>query len=418
MSKTDTYYALRFRSSDDLHKKGDIQYGNDDTLYVGQTEECGLKISAHPDYADTCYAVIVKNKDNSGWRMIRQEPKADITVNGVPLGLVCDLSNGDLLKWDQTIVQFTIEDGTSPSAQYVQHKTPWGIWAILGVMLLMIVCVILFLYENNKKPTSVFKHELASICKIEADTLLVLSSQLDTLDVLRADHTSVGTGFITDGGYFVTARHCVEFWLAQENELRPKLRDIKSPIVRRAIDAEMDSTIHLVAILKVTSYDGQHTWKFSSNDFTMDKSRDDIYECGDFENPYLWRSVVSMFEKQDAELGDVAVMKWPYEKGTIHLESPEHIQEAGTILYGFGYPQNENRQTAVFSSNDGKLYQTPESTMSCFLCEKGFDPGFSGGPIFTKESGKSVVGIVSRSDGKHTLIVPVAQINYLIRQIK
>ena len=415
---TDNYYALRFRSEDTLHRKGDVQFGDDKALYIGQTDECGLRLENHPEYADCCYAVVTKNMEGQGWCLIRQEKEAEITVNGIPLAWVKILKDGDLLKFDKTVIQFTEEHGAQPSMSYVRNRTPWGVWTLMAAIVLVLAGVVAFLFYNNQKPATIYKHEIGSICKVEAGTLLVLSSQNDTLEIISADKPLVGTGFVTENGYFVTARHCVEFWLAMENELRPDIREIQSPIVLWAIEAEADTTIRLVSLLTITSHDGRQTWHFSSDDFTMDKSHDDVYECGDFESSYLWRSVVSMFEKRDAEQGDVAVMKWPYGKGTVKLEKPDRLQAMGNLLCGFGYPQNENRQESVFTSNEGTVYQDQVDPDDCFICEKGFDAGFSGGPVFTKNTNKTVVGIVSRSDGRHTLIVPVQPIYRLISKIE
>lgn len=413
----DQYYMLRFQSADNLHRKGDIQNVDERNLFVGQTPECGLKIASHPELADCCYAVIVKNEDKPGWRIIRQEKEADITVNGTPLELVRQLNDHDLLKFDHTLVQFEEKQGERPKVQYIPGKPSWMVWTVLAVILLSLGGIVSFLYLQNQKPIAIFKREISSICKIEADTLIVLSNQGDTLEVVLPDHPMVGTGFITDNGYFVTARHCVEFWLAMENELLPDPQDIHSEVVRKAIDAETDSTIRLVARLKITSNDEEKTWYFSSDDFVMDKSRDNIYEYGGFETQYLWRSVVSLYEKRGAELGDVAVMKWPYGKGAVHLENPDVEQQANNKLYGFGYPQSDSRRSAVFSSVESNLYQN-SGAGECFLCEKGLDSGFSGGPVFTRNVTKQVVGIVSRSDGSHTLMVPVSQIHCLINKIE
>lgn len=82
-----TYYAIRFRSTDDLHRRGDILYGGDNALYIGQTPECQLRLAPHPDYADTCYAVIVRREQGNGWVLLRQEAEADIRVNGQPLAI-------------------------------------------------------------------------------------------------------------------------------------------------------------------------------------------------------------------------------------------------------------------------------------------------------------------------------------------
>lgn len=410
------YYALRFRCGDALHARGDIQYVSQRVLHVGQTPECEMKLPQHSDYDDICYAVIVRNENGSSWRIIRQNRDAAIMLNGVSLALVQNLNDGDRLCFDRTELEFTVENGDAPAAQYVKYKAPVWIWSAFSVVFLFLAGILFNIYENSKTTLAVFGDEVESICMVEADTLLVLSVNNDTLDVIPANRAFVGTGFITDEGYFVTARHCVEFWLGMESELRQNLYDIESNVVRKAIDAEMDSTIRLVSKLRITSHGGKHVWHYTSDDFIMDKSRDNLYDCGNFETPYIWRSIVSLFEKRDSELGDVAVMKWPYGKGNIRLEEYGVMYGAETGLCSFGYPQSENQGKAVFSVDEGKIYQQKDTPDECLICTKGFDPGFSGGPVFVKNS-KRVIGIVSRSSDNHTLLVPVSQVHNLIDKL-
>lgn len=413
----DRHYALRFRSGDSIHNKGDIQYVSQRVLHIGQTPECELKLPIHPDYDDVCYAVIVKEENASLWKIIRQNRDAVILVNGMPLQLVQNLNDNDRLNFDNTEVVFTVEEGEAPAAQYIKYKAPVWIWAAFTLVFLFISGIMFNIYENSKTTMALYDNEVGSVYMVEADTMLVLSMQGDTLDIIPANRAFVGTGFVTDEGYFVTARHCVEFWLGLESELRPNLYDIDSYIVRKAIDAEMDSTIRLVSKLRISSHDGEKVWHYTSDDFTMDKSRDNLYDCGDYETPYIWRSVVSLFEKRDAELGDVAVMKWLHGNGNIKLEAPDKLYETETALCSFGYPQSENQGKAMFAVDEGKIYQQKDSPDECFICTKGFDPGFSGGPVFAKDY-KMVVGIVSRSSDNHTLLVPVSQVHNLISKIK
>lgn len=411
------YYALQYKSDDGIHKKGDIQYVDQDVLHIGQTPECSLTLPSHPDYADTCYAVILKDADQGTWHIIRQEKDAAIYINGTPLELVQNIRNNDRLTFDNTVLVFSIREGETPRVQYIMYKAPRWIKFSFFAVFLLLLGIIFTIHQNSKKTISIFKNEIESIYKIEAKALLVISQQEDTLDILPADRAYVGTGFVTEDGYFVTARHCVEFWLGMENELKPSLHDIESEIVKKAIEAEMDTTIRLVSQLKITSHDGKESFECTSNDFTMDKTRDNIYDCGDFETEYLWRSIVSVFEKRDAELGDVAIMTWGKGESRIVLEEPDVLHDTETELCSFGYPQNEGGQEAVFALDEGKIYQQKESPDECFICTKGFDQGFSGGPVFAKDK-KTVIGVVSRSSGKHTLVVPVSQIHRLINKIE
>ena len=411
------YFAIRYRSDDGIHKKGDIQYVSQDVLHIGQTPECKLELPKHSDYVDICYAVIIKDESGFGWRIIRQDKDATIFVNGMPLEFVQNIRNNDRLTFDNTSVIFCIESGLAPANMYVKNSAPkWITYSFIAVFLILFG-IVWSINENNKSIMSIYKNEINDIYKIEADSLLVLSQNKDTLDIISVDRLFVGTGFITNNGYFVTARHCVEFWLTMENELKENFYEIESDIVKRVIEAESDSSIRLVSTIKITSFDGAKTWRYTSDDFFMDKSRDNIYDCGNFNKGYQWRSVVSLFEKRDAELGDVAIMKWSDGIGEIVLDQSQTVYNAESELCSFGYPQDENSQRATFAVDEGKVYQTKESIDDCFICTKGFDQGFSGGPVFLKRD-KNVVGIVCRSSANHTLIVPVSQIHSLINAIQ
>lgn len=418
----DKYFALRFRSDDGVHKKGDIQHEGGNVMYIGQTPECALKLPSHADYADTCYAVIIKNIGDEGWRIVRQETTADIRINGIPLELVKNLHHGDRLTFDHTEMTFTEEQGVAPQEVYVSRRGNKALWGVLGMLAVALVAVVFYLVQRDKDVFDVFASEIESIYKIEADTLLVLNSSNDTLDVVGVSRADIGTGFVTDEGYFVTARHCVEFWLAHEQELVPQLKDIESEVVKRAIEVEMDSTLRLVAKLRIVGRDGV-ILHCSSDDFLMDKSRDHIYEYGDFESSYVWRSVISRYESRDAELGDVAVMKWQHGKGNIHLAESDEImkQEKHAELKGVGYPQDNNRQETKLTFGKGHILHFPETENDCIICDHSFDHGFSGCPVFISTKAntyKVVVGIVSRSDDSHTLIVPVSAVHQLIKKLK
>ena len=119
-------------------------------------------------------------------------------------------------------------------------------------------------------------------------------------------------------------------------------------------------------------------------------------------------------------MGDVAVMRWPFSQGTIKLADPDLCLQEKSDIFCFGYPQSDSRQEAVFSTMESSVYQGQTSSYDFFICEKGLDPGFSGGPVFIGggTNAEMVVGIVSRSDGNHTLMVPVSQIHKLIRRIE
>ena len=132
MITDNAYYAIRFCGSDAMHRKGDIQYFCDRVVYVGQTPECDLKIPSHPDYADCCYAVIVK--EDNGWNIIRQERDADIRVNGTLLPWVAHLSDGDTFSFDSTTVRFYVKSGALPAGNYVANKGQRTLWVAIAAI--------------------------------------------------------------------------------------------------------------------------------------------------------------------------------------------------------------------------------------------------------------------------------------------
>lgn len=412
-TKPNSYYALRFRSTDDLHQRGDVQYICNGSLYIGQTAECGLQLPSHPDYADTCYAVLTGDKTADGWLLIRQEQSVSITVNGTPLSIARRLHDGDILQFDSVVVRFTEEHGSYTETTYVRHRIPWGLYVLLLLLAVTVSGVIGFLYTEQQRPMTVFADETASVYSIAVDKVMVVSASGDTIP-LAADHALIGTGFVTVDGYFVTARHCVECWLAMEKELRPRWEDIENPIVRWAIEAEADPDLRLISQVTISSADGSMCRTFTSEDFLIDYTHDALYDMGDATSSYIWRSVVSQYEKSDAELGDVAVMRWPYGKGTIAAADADHLPEANEKLYCFGFPQNEYRHDAELTSMEGSIFQAPRNAYDRLLCNAKLDPGFSGGPVFTRNGGKRVIGIVSRAEGNRTLVVPAAQVQKLI----
>lgn len=414
------YYSLRFRTNDALHKRGDKFNYADSSLFIGQTPECELRLPQHPDYVDTCYAVITRNGDS--WDIIRQESNASIIVNNEPLGIIRHLHDNDRIIFDKTELQFSISQGT-PEALYVNHRsstTIWGMFAILGCILLSIIA---YIYLQHRPTRDIFKEEISSIYIIKVDSVYVYRAAGDTC--IKLNRASIGTGFVTDNGYFVTARHCIEPWLAMENELRDDFKQITSKIVEYAILAEEDSTIRLVSKLTIMSEDEHQQWTLTSDDFLMDKENDNIYELGNPNRTYFWRTLTSNYDDKESTLGDVAVMTWGNDKpkGTISLAGDSLLLSRDRpTLYGFGFPLNQYNGETKSHLQDAStsLSFMPKSSDDFLICDYRFGPGYSGGPIFATNwtnTTHEVVGIISWADDKKTLVVPVSQVNKLIKQI-
>jgi hypothetical protein len=415
------YYSLHFRTNDSLHRRGDRFNYAGKSLYIGQTPECELCLPQHPEYADTCYAVIVNN--GNSWDIIRQEQHASITVNNEPLGIIQHLQDNDHIVFDKTEVLFSISEGI-PDVKYVHRKSDKALWCIVALLGCVLIGIMGYIYKQRQPPMEIFKEELSSIYIIKVDSVYIHCSEVDTCIALN--RASIGTGFATNHDYFVTARHCIEPWLAMENELCDDFNQITSDVVRYAILAEEDTTIHVISSVTIMSEDEKHIWHCSSEDFLMDKEQDNIYEYGNLNRTYLWRTLTSRYDDKESMLGDVAVMRWGKDKpqGNIALASDSLLlSHDHPTLYGFGFPPNQHNHDTTSHLQDA------ETTISFIsrhaddflICNHRFDAGYSGGPIFTKNwtnTQRAVVGIISWADDQSTLIVPVSQINKLINRLK
>ena len=246
---------LHFRTVDSLHRKGD-HFESGTPFRIGQTPECELTLAAHPDLADSCYAVVIPDGDR--WYLLRQEQDADIWVNGLPFGMAATLGEGDRIAFDHTElrVSFVAESVSSGPAYLTRRRSSPVLWGGVILLFLLVGGILGFLYEQGRTVPHLFADEMDSIYAVRADSLIVERDGV-RVDAFALDPPRVGTGFATEDGCFVTARHCLEFWLCDETLLRRDTSEIASEAVRWAIRAELDTTLHLRSVVSVIDRDGQ-----------------------------------------------------------------------------------------------------------------------------------------------------------------
>lgn len=408
-------YRLSFRSDDALHRKGDVFVPGDGApVRVGQTPECDVRLTQHPELADTCYAVLLAEGEEV--RLIRQDQDADIFLNGLPLAMAATLRDGDKLCFDRTEVLFSLSSESAPPAPvYInaKHTSPLLSGGLI-VLALAVVGIVGYLAGQRISIQRAFREEMASIYSVRTDSLIVERGGV-RVAALAVRPAFVGSGFVTDDGYFVTARHCLEYWLTEEALLQADTCAIHSSSVLWAIRAELDTSLVLRSVISVLDASGQLVETLSSTDFTMDKSRDNLYDLGNEDIAYLWRSLISHYSDQEAELGDVAVVRWHGAPGKIHRS--DMLPTADSELILFGYPTAELSperplsflRTAMMVSDSDKRFRT----------EKEVDQGYSGGPAFYRSGGKkTVVGLISRSSGNHTLLISMPEVDKLIKSMQ
>ena len=402
-------YTLRFRTTDALHRKGDILCGGSRPVFVGQTPECLLRLAPHPDWADACYAVIVPRGD--GWCLIRQEKDADILVNGSPLRYAVRLSEGDILSFDRTVVTFRTDAADVPTAAYVHNRRgSRALWAGMAILLAAVVILAVHLYVRSLNPMRIFRAERASVYAVRVDSLLVDSAGV-RIHAAPADHPVSGTGFVTEDGYFVTARHCLEHWLAEEAFLADDPEKAPYEGIRWAVRAEENPDLQVLTAVTVLDGEGREVAHYRSDAFAMDKSADQLYERGDYAHVWVWRSLVSRYSRFGAELGDLAVARWNGPAGTLRRSSGAF--EEGATLTVIGFPAEEGgfNPRQDFKTHPG-VHRRPDG---CLVAGEEIPAGFSGSPVFARDGlDKQVVGIVSRTSDGYTLMVPASEIDRLI----
>lgn len=405
-------YTLRFRTTDALHHKGDVLCGGSRLLSVGQTPECALQLVPHPDLADCCYAVIVPRGED--WCLIRQEKDADILVNGRPLSYAANLRDGDILSFDRTVLSFHVVDADVPTAAYVHHRRgSRALWATLLLIIVAVGILAVQLYVRSLNPMRVFKTERTSIYAVRVDSLLVDSAGV-RIHAAPADHSVRGTGFVTQDGYFVTARHCLEHWLAEESLLKNDPEAAPYEGMRWAIRAEENPDLRVMTAVTVLDQNGREVTRFHSDAFAMDKSRDHLYERGDYAHVWLWRSLISRHSRGGAELGDLAVARWNGPAGTLVRDAGAFEEGGNLTVIGFPAEEAETTPRQDYKQHPG-VHRRPDG---CLLAGEEIPGGFSGSPVFARDGfDKYVVGIVSRTSDGYTLMVPASEIDRLISML-
>lgn len=216
-----------------------------------------------------------------------------------------------------------------------------------------------------------------SITKID----LSFAGKSQTIDV--KDRVNC-TGFLIDGGTFVTARHCIDSGLT--DELTANFIQHNGGKV----------TYHYTA----QSYDDKIKFDFTNHDleadYSMDKMVDKSLKIGS-------RRYTGKIRIPDYFRGaDWAYMKTRYSKGVPFNKALSQKLRAGTELLVLGYSYGTRFRK---SGNLEPYFSTAKVTLSgiqdgtVHVSEAGWDGGNSGGPVFAIDNtGKAVaVGLVTGS---------------------
>lgn len=438
MDNKTCYYTLKFTESDGIHPSGEIVYNRENTLQIGQRADCEVKLENTTAFEDIAYAEIVMNKDKNSWRIIKLSEHVTMRVNGEPVGYVHYLHDNDHISFDDLPGElmfntrqdnkYSVHDGVVSVKPAINRNQLLIIaTAIASLIVAGVIFVLLSLPENLLKRD--FEAEISSVYKLRIDSVIyVHTDSLGNKTIINThipESNIIGTGFLTDDSLFITARHCIEFWLETDWNGENETTEIK----RLAAEMETYNVAHsddgssraLVSKWSVLKDDNNNSvaFRLSSDSCFINRDRDILINIGTFDEDKYWRSFIPRFHRREMLLSDIAYFKCDH-SGSIKRASVETMQslESEDIIAVHGFPKNEDtHRTGNFVL--GKLIKKPlcDSTYvnECLLHNAPIDKGFSGGPVFIKTSdGIFAIGVVSRTDAHSQNVswaVPISEID-------
>lgn len=445
MSKS--YYSLRFERTDTFHRSGEQLLNSDNPLHIGQTESCDVRLVNRSQYEDAVLAIIEPCPDGQGWKLVRMSPfkEHEVRVNGVPVNYVHFLADGDRIAFEGQLQELTFgirsDDEYTSGLITVTNKGHRSMIVWLTIVSIAIIGFALhYLYTRPVNQTMI-ENASQSIYQIKVEYVLLTVTNGDgtiTIDSCYCNDQA-GTAFLTTDGQLVTARHCLEPWLDIANEkAMDTVGDATSHFVKMALKAttmnimEDDSRWQMVSYCSLCKpeIDGKIMLpNLTSNDFIMDKSRDNIEEYGDFDHQYFWRSIRSRSSHLDMMLGDIAYLphadKLLGAKGTIKTATCREMQQLC---------RNTSRQLTILGRTENTIgnfdIESEEATMKAGFTDENFKDGypnrviahegtighgFSGGPVIVRKGlfGWRAIGVISLIDignNRWSYSVPVTEV--------
>jgi hypothetical protein len=208
-----------------------------------------------------------------------------------------------------------------------------------------------------------------------------------------------GTGFLLNDGRFVTARHVVEPWFFIENSQDERLL---------YLNVVASNGGKLTQYMEAYSPSGGKI-KLTNNDFTVERDSDVSKKMTTNDGDPFIVNIASLRNGTDW-----AVSKTSKNGALTYDKQLSKSLQAATKLYVLGYPfgmgvNNINDIKPIYSECNVSRDGLDNGIID--VSSRGFDPGNSGGPVFTKVNNQFVtVGIVSGLQGSQGIIVPIGAI--------
>lgn len=451
MKESLPFYTLKVIGSNSFHHHGDILRTTTDVLHIGESADCEVRYESElPTDIDSpvYYATILKDEDGEGWHIVKRSPHTDVAIAGEgDFGYVCQLEDGDVLHFGKQRMALQFQVGQSNKQHFrgtvVEHRTPHlTLFYSLLTLLAIVVTGLVWWQYSERKDAVIISEDIrdmeSSVYLLKADSVQWICAVNGVDSVLHQKALSdseeiIGTAFLTDDGKLITARHCIEYWLANQFDLRTPIDSLEE-INRWAILTEEYNMDHSVVgdtlwqmrvFCSVYSKDNlsEPVFQFRSTDDSVhiNKAHDELIPLADLSHCYYWRSIRPYFMNREMELGDIACVDVSV-KGNIPLANNEQLRSVSSKnhLAVCGFPITDASGTTnkkmVFSQ--AQMKQDAITSTSNFMFEGTINHGYSGGPVFARIGDDIVViGVVSRADmkSKETFkwAVPICEIGQM-----
>lgn len=427
------YFKLTYQTTPDKAMTGASIGGGHGVFTIGQTPSCRLRLPEADDAAPVVMAAILPLPNDRGWYVTRKTDYYDISVNDTPLHIARELKQGDRITFciggQTTTLLFDVCEGDYDDSTGIVYKSQKGssrttmVAFALGIVALMAVIWALFIGQQkhldlahadlSQYEQSIY-HITTDSVELLCDTVIDGQRQIISLEHLALENNEAGTCFLTDSGLFVTARHCIEPWITDEQWDGLDWSASMSAAVRLANIAETHNREGYGATYSVRAHSivsrGLEHYHFHSNDFCMNKSRDQVVRLGTDRNPIYYRTIIPLATRRDMELGDFAYVPAPDGiKGNISLCTKQDLltfeQQAYKAIVAIGYPVNDNATVDVISQVLGTCqhieFGTDSLPIGCIQMSAPVNKGNSGGPILAYVGRElKAIGIVSKSDAR------------------
>lgn len=376
---------------------------------------------------DGPYACIVRNPDGVSWRLVRMDDDIEMLVNGKPLHMVHYLSHGDRITWEEDEFIFTEEnDKTEEVRKYYSRFRK----LVIGIACSFVAITAAFLLllgsdDIRQWEISVMKQ---SICKISVTDIIYQEVRLIngtetmiTLDsVYLAEGACSGTGFFDTKGRFITARHCVEPWIAAADPLSETGRaDIIWAAEAETFNIlEVDENVYRRVVSCCTIHEGEkEIHRFRTDTCLFSTEKDVIRNLRGVNDELYWRELGH--EKWESALGDIAGVRTGI-RGKIHVAGHEILRELAqnTPAAHWGYESASEEANFMNSRIKYPPVRRDGRITRCLVhSSEGIIQGFSGSPVLIRHKGRiHAVGVVSRNSGNNTgtcYSVPVCELDKL-----